>query len=305
MKKKLNFIPIFVIIIAMIIIGSIFDLQINKAIYDPNNVFGLTMAAVGEAPGYATIGLFGGGFFFLGLKKYEKVWQKILLIGLGTASLIAAVYFQGKHVIDENAFNIESEAYAWPLIALPVGLLVGGLGFGAGFFLSKTSDNPQLLKMFIVMASVTVVAVGLTTLIKNIMLRPRYRFIALGSDSDFLNWWQDGKSFYESLNGSVNKEEFKSFPSGHATSTALCIMSLTYLPMFKSKWLQSKKLQTILIYVGLAWTLLMCFARMLIGAHYLTDVGFGFAIVMTLFFIADFIFYKKPEFKVEVSKAKI
>ncbi|MPN35409.1 hypothetical protein SDC9_182907 [bioreactor metagenome] len=47
----------------------------------------------------------------------------------------------------------------------------------------------------------------------------------------------------------------------------------------------------------------MCFARMLIGAHYLTDVGFGFAIVMTLFFIADFIFYKKPDFKAEVAKA--
>jgi len=302
MKKKLNFIPIFVIIIAMIIIGSIFDLQINSTIYSPNNIFGITMAAVGEAPGYATIGLFGGGFFFLGLKKYEKAWQKIILIGLGVVSLAAAVYFQGKHVIDENAFNIEHESYAWPLIALPVGLVVGGLGFGAGFFLSKTSDNPQLLKMFIVMASVTAIAVGLTTVLKNLMLRPRYRFLASSTESGFLNWWQNGKSFYESLSVDVPKEEFKSFPSGHATSTALCIMSLTYLPMFKSKWMANKVLQPVLIYVGIAWTLLMCFARMLIGAHFLTDVGFGFGIVMILFFLADFIFYKKPELVIQKPK---
>lgn len=293
MKQKLYFIPIFSIIFLMILFGSIYDFQINMAIYDSKNIFGLTMAAVGEAPGYASIGLFGGGFFFLGLKRYKENWQKILLIALGVVSLIIAVYFQGKHVIDENAFNIEKEWWAWPFVALPVGLLIGGFGFGVGYFLSKTSDNPELLKMFIIIAAIALLSVAITTLLKNIMLRPRYRWISdHASSDDFRNWWEQG-----TYNPLYDKEEFKSFPSGHATSTAICLVTLTYLPMFKSKWMESKIVQPVLLLIGVVWTLLLCFSRMLVGAHYLSDVGFGFAIVAIIFFVADWTFYQKKKIK--------
>ncbi|MDR0935015.1 MAG: phosphatase PAP2 family protein [Erysipelotrichaceae bacterium] len=288
MKNKLLFIPLIAIPVIMIIFGSFFDLGINIALYDRNNIFGLTMAAIGEAPGYMAIAFFGGGMFFLGFKKYNLLWQKLMLTGLGIAAFLIALYFQSNHVINDNAFNVEHEWWAY-LVAIPVGLIICGLGFFLGFYLSMTSDNDNLLKLFITIGIIALASVIITTLIKNIMDRTRFRYLAdYASIGDYRPWWEKGILFNPDL-----EEEFKSFPSGHATAAAIGIAVLAYIPMFKSKWFNNKKLTYILLGVGVIWTLLLSFSRMLVGAHFLSDVGFGYLITMLVFFITDLIMYPK------------
>lgn len=295
MKKKLYFIPLLLIPFLMIIFGSFFDLSINQAIYDPKNVFGLTMAAVGEGPGYAAIALIGGVLFFLGVKHYKLWWQRTIFIVGGIAALAIALYFQSRHVINENAFNIEHEWWALPFVGMPVGLLICGAGFGFGYYLGKTSDNPHLLKMMIVLAGIMIITILLITVLKNVMQRTRFRFLAEKDIYlDYGNWWEKGTIQVEGL-----EEEFKSFPSGHTGTAALGMVTMAFIPMFKTKWMEKKWLQPVLILIGTVWTLVLAFSRMLVGAHFLSDVGFGFFITMLIYFVADLIFYPNKRMKKE------
>ncbi|MDY0177728.1 MAG: phosphatase PAP2 family protein [Bacilli bacterium] len=297
MKQKLYFIPLLAVPILMVLFGSFFDLQINIALFNPQNGFGLTMAAIGEAPGYAAIALFGGGLFFLGIKKYHLWWQKALLIGIGLTALGITLYFQSRHVINENAFNIEDKWWAYPFIGLPVGLILCGGAFVGGIFLAKTSDNPNVLKILILIGAIALVSVLITTVLKNLMHRIRYRYLERYlSMSDFQNWWQKGTIYDKEF-----AEEFKSFPSGHVTAGAIGIVALTYIPLFKSDWNKNKFLQPLLILIGFIWTLVLAFSRMLVGAHFLSDVGFGFTITMFTFLVGNsIVFSSKKQKKVKV-----
>lgn len=302
MKNKLYFIPLLLIPFLMIVFGSFFDLQINQAIYDPQNVFGLTMAAVGEGLGYAAISLSGGVLFFLGLKRYELWWQKTILIGVGLVAIVLALYFQSTHVINGNAFNIKDEWWALPFVGIPIGLLICGAGFGFGYYLGKTSDNPNLLKMMIVFVGITLLSILIITLLKSIMQRTRFRYLEKIDDyGKYGNWWERGEVF-----DATDKEQFKSFPSGHVGTAALGIVMLAFIPLFKTKWMEKKWLQPGLMLIGTIWVLVLAFSRMLVGAHFLCDVGFGFLITMIFYLVADFIFYpikrkKKEEFSEEKS----
>ena len=88
----------------------------------------------------------------------------------------------------------------------------------------------------------------------------------------------------------MTKEEFKSFPSGHSGTAAIMMMFLPYMSMFFPK-LKGK--ETMMFYIGFAWTLLMMFSRMLVGAHYLTDTCTGSLIVMVVYYVVHVFSYAK------------
>ena len=90
----------------------------------------------------------------------------------------------------------------------------------------------------------------------------------------------------------VSKEEFKSFPSGHAGATLLLSLTAAFAPLLDNR---IKKNHLVLFYSGAVITLLVCYARILVGAHFLSDVSMG-ALLTTIFtYIANeaIIFYKQ------------
>ena len=68
------------------------------------------------------------------------------------------------------------------------------------------------------------------------------------------------------------------------------MMVLPYLSMFFKK-LKGK--ETMMFYIGFAWTLLMMFSRMLVGAHFLTDTCMGALIVVVVVYIGHEIATRK------------
>ena len=62
MKKRYHFLIAAAILLIGIVVGSIgeLDLQINKAIFDRDNVFGIVVSSFGMMPGYAFLAFAGG-----------------------------------------------------------------------------------------------------------------------------------------------------------------------------------------------------------------------------------------------------
>ncbi len=298
MKKRWIFIPLAGLFILGLLLGSFFDLQINTALYDRTNGFGLFMAAFGETPVYAFMSTIGFGFVFL-CKDYKKWWQRLILIVLGIAALGITTYFQGKHIFNINAYYTEKNSIQ--LLGYAIGLLIGLLGAGAGYFLFKyaTVNTKQLLYILVFLTVVIGVSIGINQLAKTFMSRPRYRFIANNDliASGFKNWWDmSGKAIKEAwvdkgtdaVTGlTVTKEEFKSFPSGHMSNTMSLVAIMAMLPVINDR---IKVRQEIMLCIGLAWNLVLAFSRMLVGAHYLSDVSMGALLTVVVFYVINEIF---------------
>ena len=270
-KMRLHLFIAMGIFVAMIIVGSFLDLQINQALFSKDNGFGITMAALSMVVGYAVLAAMGGVFLFHGLKFTNVIWQKIIFIGASIAVLALTVLLCArKEFFGVNGWNIPNLVWLGYILAAP---LMGVSMFG-GYLIAKKVNNPHLWILVAFAAAFAALALLLgTTAVKSIFNRPRYRIVVSEHPNLFYPWWERCTNAGELMKQyNVGSEEFKSFPSGHAAVSALTMFAVVLFPLATGKELKN---QTLYFYIGLAYTLLVAFTRMLVGAHYLSDVGMG------------------------------
>jgi len=272
-KKRYIYFAIIVVAIFLIVLGSFFDLQINQAIFLEKNVFSILLASIGEAPSYAMFAFFGGLLIFGSLNCLKNKPLKALLHFIGTLTIVAMIYVDGSVFTSNNGWGAFNENLrVFPLIILFGSILMLPAGI-AGIFLGKLIKSPRTLIMIIVIMLCFLATLGTFNLIKIILRRPRYRFIASQNDlSLFRNWWEPFSDYQKYIDSGIIKDEFKSFPSGH-TSTSCCTIMVAFIPVLFGY--KSEKKQLILTLIGYSWCLLIGFSRMLCGAHFMSDVGFG------------------------------
>lgn len=279
------------------ILGSFFDLQLSQAIASRNNTFGLVLSVIGTTPGYGCLAVIGGGFLALGLKEKEKIWLKVIYFITVLVFYGLAVFFAGREFFGPNGFTGAAGVWVGYLIELPV---MAGLAY-LGYRIGRKSDNPRLwLVLAILSLGILLALVPGVTLIKSIFHRPRFRMIT-GVDIeglvDFHPWWVPCKDYKHIMaiyneyhpEALMTSEEFKSFPSGHAGACAVIMMSSIILPAIN---IDFKKYQIPVFYIGFAWTLLIAFARILVGAHFLSDVSMGALLSLIFGLIVYFVIFK-------------
>lgn len=278
--------------------GSAYDLEIAKGIYASEGAargFGLFMAAFSMYLGYAIYSIFAGALLHMAIKFEWKKWAKAILIVLSIAAYGAAVFFSGREPWSVNGYNDASLNWVGYVIAV-----VLNFGFGVcGWFASKKINNKELLKViFIVLAFVVFAMTVGTTGLKALMHRPRFRYLINEDMMKFVPWWKgcsDYKSILERLSASypyITSEEFKSFPSGHASVSCTVMMLTAFLPLFGKK---AAKWQLPAFIGGFIWTLLVSLSRMIVGAHYLSDVSMGSIISLICFFAANEIIIREKK----------
>ena len=302
MKKRYHLLIIIGILLVGFVLGSFFDLQIDKALWSENNPFGLIMASFGVYPCYAGLAFVGGGLMSTTLKRKElPLWCKLLCYFLSGLALIMAVYLCGGEWPSVNGYNVPQLEWLSFLIA---GVVFAGV-YCAGYLVCRKGDVKQLWAMLLVMVVIfTMSLLPAGFVIKLIIHRPRYRYLVRTGVLPFYNWWENCANYKDYIGGHIDgfpitKEDFKSFPSGHSGTGMIMAMFLSYAPIFFKK-LKGK--ETIMFYIGVLWGLTMMFSRMLVGAHYLTDTCMGSLIVMVVFYIANEFAYKKGFFETKVEE---
>ena len=285
MIKKRHFFIVIGILLTGLIIGSFLDLQINQALFSKNNAFGLIMASFAVYPCYAGLAFIGGGLLSTTVKrKNMPLWLKIVSFALSVIALGMAVYLCAREWPSSNGFN--NKNLLIPSIAIAF-VVMAGVYFLA-YKVCLKGDPKQLWVALIIMLVIFALALLPTGfVVKLILHRPRYRYMVRCDVTEFRNWWETCKNYKEYFGQTVDgfvidKEEFKSFPSGHSGTAAIMMMFLPYASIFFNK-LKGK--EVLLYYIGFTWTLLMMFSRMLVGAHFLSDTCMGSLIVVVVFFV--------------------
>ena len=278
------------VFVALFVVGSFYDYQLNQLLFHSKDTFGLVVSTIGTIPGYGIAAFIGGGCIFLAIKKNYQLVYKILLGALGVVAFGISVYFSGREFFGPNGFDYLNINEWWGLlIALPVDAAIAFLGY----YLTSKSKNDRLWILYVALAAAMLLAlVAGTTVIKSIFHRPRYRSIYLFESEGlyFHEWWEACKDYKDLMKqfGLVS-EEFKSFPSGHASCCSVFMMAAPFIVHLDKKY---EKLEIPLFYIGFAWTLFISFARLYVGAHFLSDVSMG-SMLPILFFSIARIVYKK------------
>lgn len=248
-----------------ILIGSFYDLQINKLLYARGNLYPETLKFLGEFP--MIIIMTTSSLIYLNYSRFKvnKLAYILMLLFFICFPIVSAYgiprYFDSEKILLSvliYAIYISSSLILYKLI--------------------KVEDKVKLIKFTLFTAISIFVIFIIFDFMKNIW--GRHRFFDMyqkGDFSTFTNWWI--------LNGKPSSDLFKSFPSGH-TSVAASSLILIYIPEVFDV---NRKYKKFFIIFPIAWSILVGVSRIFDGAHFLTDISMGYIIASSVIYII----YKK------------
>lgn len=263
-NKKTFMVYIWIVIISWVILALIFgfyDLQISILVVNEVSIWGHFGADYGEYPGYTFIALGLSAYIGGYIKKLKA--QKIpayLAITYGVIMLSISLFNQDLRKIIE-----------YLIIIIPVILFI---------ILNWNTDLKKYRKISGVITFLAIINPLLfVQLVKIFWGRVRFRDLAIGY-SNYSPWF-----IPQGITGN------NSFPSGH---TAMSFMFLPLLIAVETReWKNPVKILTIILVLG--WAFFVALSRIVIGAHYASDVLFsaGVAAIATLLLYRRFYLKRK------------
>ena len=266
-----------------ILFGSIFDFQISSAIASRTNGFGLGVSILAPTLGFCGMSFIGGAFLAFGLQKSRPVWLRVISFIIAVGGYGASVYYSGKEYFGVNGFANAAPSVVGYLIAAVVLALACFLGY---WLFRKNESEKGWIFLAIALGVVFLVLVPEITGLKSLFHRPRFRLLADDASLAFKNWWQPTFDYkdYIAAHPGITSEEFKSFPSGHTAEISILLPVIVFLPLAEPK---AEKYQLPCFLGAIALCLLTMLSRILAAAHFLSDVSFGFFLMVLTTFIAN------------------
>lgn len=286
--------------VILLILGNFFDYDLSVKLFNPNDpsTFGVIMSGICELPVCFCLA-FGGSLLIIGRDKNSKV-TSILSFAFGILAMAFSLFYTYKTFKDIDYFN--KHTLVINILGVVFSLIFNGAVIAFTFY--KFRKYNDLRKLFVIgfylIIFVALVAL-IATLCKYLWSRPRPRYIFNEFDSrDLFHdvWILDP---FKALTVSKG-DNFKSFPSGHTTYAATAMFVLPLLPLLSNNEKEDKKINIILFYIGVAWTLLSALSRIYVGAHFLSDVAFGMIISSSCGLLINKIMFRN-ENKQEIGKA--
>ncbi len=303
------------IFVALMIVAAFADLAINIALYNPTSLYGQFFDNLGELPTYLTAPVVGTILFHQTYTKGSKtkILCKILSVIIVFAGFLLAIkmWFWGNFVSDEIL-------YSWVYCSYFAALLT------ICCILGTSKVDKELMSKLLIFAIFLLIVMALTTVIiqvlKYVWARQRFRtmtsenplneatLLAYGSNFEgFTPWYLPQTIFrldlrtdeYMEALKTLDDDAFKSFPSGH-TGAAAASFGLILLPDMFEK-LNTKKLRWVFWAVPIAYTTLVGVSRIVMGAHYLSDIVVGGFIGFGIATLARYIIMSKGWHTKEIS----
>lgn len=317
-----------VVFAAIILVATFYDYQVSEILtknalkpgdYIANDVFGVVGEAVGTSPIYIVLAVCTAILCWFFARNFDKkAWNVTLAVVFAIAGAVAWWFYIKdimKYILEHAAAQVGAVAGAvvyefrhdgaimaveW-LIAVTLDTLT--------VFAFKNLKKETLKKLVwwvVAVVAACVLANVLIMLVKDPVGRMRFRAInssvgqALingGQVAGYTPWYiangQPDSSIIETFvaNYPGAEDAFKSFPSGHtcAAGMAYALIMLPDVVDFKHK----KGAKIACWVVPVLITGLVAISRIVVGAHYMSDVTFGGTIAFVSFIIAREIFVCK------------
>jgi len=293
--------------------------------YFATDFFGVMLESVGCIPIYLMIAFVLCALFWSCLKLWKKKPLNIICAVLCAIGVVAACWYAIKdsagyifeHTLARtgdiagnlkaiDAFEHSAAVYG---VEAVFGLIMGALAILATMHF-KPDTLKKLLKFSIAVAAAVALANILIMIIKDPVGRMRFRAINSDLGQTLINdeasgvkgytaWYvtngQPSQAILDSFKYTYGvKDAFKSFPSGH-TCSAGTVYALIMIPtLFGYTGKKEKRAATVACWVvPIVYTALVAISRIMVGAHYMSDVTFGGTLAFVCMIISWEIFICK------------
>ncbi len=266
----------------LLTVGTVKDRNITETLYSESNIFGRIMGLIGPMPVFAVTVPLAGALVQRSLGcGYGKGAKAVLtaISALLTASLcfLGAKTFTSSDCLDSLIPSTRGNM----AVIMPIMLFVFlPLGY-AGYRLALKNSDVKLVRRIIMLMIAVTAAYAVQEIIKGTMHRPRPRTVAKNYPGVEFTPWFEKFPYTKELPGKLGiyKDEFASFPSGHSMMSMTAFIGFPALawivPAFKGK-------EHLLAFIGFFFSAAVMFARIIAGAHYLSDVSASGIIMLTV-----------------------
>lgn len=268
-----------VILVFCLGVGTFFDYQISGMLFNSSSLFGRFVEAAGELPFELTASIAG---VMLVRAVHPDSWASKWLAALG---ILVNVGLAGYEII--GSLRVGGKLIAVQIVLSFVLVIAANV---IAYRLTRDTAPDELTRWALMVLAVWVAqAIILNVVVKPLWSRPRMRVIEVTPGLDFQPWWVIGNpDKWAYIAAGVIKDGFKSFASGHTAHAAIGLM-LAGLPAAAFKEKPSRR--RVIFWAAAAVAALVAFGRIVIGAHFLSDVSCGFALVVSLECLAAHIAY--------------
>jgi membrane-associated phospholipid phosphatase len=247
----------------LLAIFAFMDLPISVRLYNPQSSWGRLFEVIGEMPA-PLCAAFSGALLLLWTHKNRRP-RRIVEAGLGALFWLAGSLTAAALPLDNaGVFTLPGAA--------GLGVLAAGLLFFAASRVLSRPEGQSAARSFAFLGILLFVSdLACFSLLK--MLWGRARFWTLTGDSfaGFSPWYIP--------QGFSLDNAYMSFPSGH-TAQGSMILVITLLPLLVPGL---KKHARLLKGAAYLWIFLTAISRIIMGAHFASDVTAGFLITFCLF----------------------
>lgn len=283
------------VLVVLLIVGTFNDYAIAQAVYAPDNPVVIFISSLGLVPMvYPACFLLG----VLAQRSYVSQRSRVVCIVGVVAYVVLAMLFGA--LITRSPLSVRDGfggifgSEPSMTIRLGLGAVIGAALCAMGFKAAKGNDDKDLMRRVLVVIAVLVVSFLAVEIVKNFMARPRPRVLFAGYEGITFSPWYNKSSGVEGLMATygLEKDAFKSFPSGHSLQAAAFLaafygLSLVY-PSLREKL-------GIALVVEIVFALVVMSCRMILGAHFLSDVSMGALVSVVAFFIILARVERKPQ----------
>lgn len=249
-----------------LIFATLYDLDITRAVMNRGSLYGRLFEVLGEIPAvlFTSFNFALMAVYFAKSTDFRgknKILAVLTFIGCAGTAIFTTVK-TAKYIYGEMLH---------PLIVLYA--VLAGAAIAFAFMMCGVFLGEQTLQKYFHTASRCAIAGVLTFFIIWAFkltwgrLRPRD-----GGIVDFTPWYLP-----QFFTGNF------SFPSGHTANATVIFSVVYYFRFLRGK---AKKLVPLFYTVLAAWLALVAFSRVVVGAHFLSDVLFGCAITLAIVYFA-------------------
>lgn len=255
--------------LAALVLASIYDLDITLSVADSHSFFGRALEVAGEPPAILftsfNLALMAAYFLRCDAKRARGITLAVLtLIGCVGTSVYAIIKITD-NLAEYSARSLSPIAL---LYSVATALAIAFIFIAVSLFMKEAT-----LKRYFLTAWRCVLAAILTFVIiwalKLVWGRVRPRQLTLGGGYFAYTPWYLPQGF----------TGYFSFPSGHTANATVILSLLYYFKFIPEKYKLVKPIATALLSV---WIILVALSRVVVGAHFLSDVLFGAAITLAI-----------------------
>lgn len=276
-------ITFYICAVASLVFASFYDLKIDQLLNNPTDPFSLWFYGTGEMPARITLPLAGVIIFRYGKKAISRPLG-LALLGVGSVWL-------GIHIADYFFVEENYEIFG-AMFGIGIGLIT--------LAISKYVKLPNNIEdSLVVLAYAGVIAlifeIASVEGTKYLWGRPRYRAMLAADDfSVFQPWYHINGNKFRALYEHSN--EIKSCPSGHTAGAAISYLAML-LP-FTNSWFKGK--EKLCFIAAFGYSSIVAYTRLVMGAHFLSDVTIGAIFSFTIVVITMAVLDKKFSNRLEI-----